>query len=81
MPVTTMPSQRIARMLREGARLMAVQHGQTSIDVTPDIIALLDGAGEANACDHGHDRLTRLPSHEEITRPREAGGDRATPCR
>jgi hypothetical protein len=30
-------------MLREGARLIAVQHGQASIDVTPDIIAMLDG--------------------------------------
>jgi hypothetical protein len=30
-------------MLREGARLIAVQQGQTSIDVTPDVIAMLDG--------------------------------------
>ena len=67
-------------MLREGVRLMAVQHSQTSIDVTPDIIALLDGVGEANASAHGHDRLTRLPGHEEITRPRETGGDPATAC-
>jgi len=29
-------------MLNEGVRLVAVQRGQTSIDVTPDIIALLD---------------------------------------
>ena len=42
MPATT-PAQRLQRVLREGARLLAVQHGQTSIDMTPDIIALLDG--------------------------------------
>jgi len=52
-------------MLREGVRLMAVQHGQTSIDVTPDIIALLDGAGEANACDHG--RLITSPLRGQVT--------------
>jgi len=40
----TTPVHRVTRMLNEGVRLMAVQHGQTSIDVTPDIIALLDQA-------------------------------------
>jgi len=40
---TTTPVHRVTRMLREGARLIAVQHGQASIDVTPDIIAMLDG--------------------------------------
>jgi len=44
MPInTTTPFHRVTRMLREGVRLMAVQRGQTSIDVTPDIVALLDG--------------------------------------
>jgi hypothetical protein len=43
MPTITTPAQRLERMLREGARLMALCPGQTSIDVTPDIIAMLDG--------------------------------------
>ncbi len=43
MPATTTPAQRLRRVLGEGARLMALCPGQTSIDVTPDIIALLDG--------------------------------------
>jgi hypothetical protein len=42
MPVTTMPSQRIARMLREGARFTVTHPHQTSIDITPDVIAMLD---------------------------------------
>jgi hypothetical protein len=50
---TTTPVHRVTRMLNEGVRLMAVKRGQTSIDVTPDIIALLDGVGDANACGHG----------------------------
>ncbi len=42
MPVnTTTPVHRVARPLREGARLMAVQHGLTAIDVTPGVIAAL----------------------------------------
>ncbi len=64
---TTTPVHRVTRMLSEGVRLMAVQRGQTSIDVTPDIIALLDGAGEANACAHDPDRLTRLPGRNHET--------------
>jgi hypothetical protein len=43
MPTITTPAQRLERMLREGARLMALCPGQTSIDVTPDIMAMLDG--------------------------------------
>lgn len=82
MPInTTTPVHRVTRMFNEGARLVAVQRGQTSIDVTPDIIALLDGAGEASACDHGHDRLTRSQEHGENAKPREASGDRAASCR
>ena len=42
MPAVTTPAQRLQRVLGEGARLMALCPGQTSIDVTPDIIALLD---------------------------------------
>ena len=62
---TTTPVHRVTRMLSEGARLMAVQRGQTSIDVTPDIIALLDGVGDANACIHG--RLISSHLREQVT--------------
>ncbi len=41
--------------------------GSISIDLTPDVIAVLGGTGEANACVHGHDRLTRLPGHNHET--------------
>ncbi len=73
----TTPIQRLARLLSEGARFKVELPGQLSIDITPDMMATLD---EANARAHGHDRLTRLPGHEEIARQRETGGDRATPC-
>lgn len=43
MAITTTPAQRLQRVIGEGARLMALCPGQTSIDVTPDIMALLDG--------------------------------------
>jgi hypothetical protein len=43
MASTTTPTQRVQRLIGEGARLMALCPGQTSIDVTPDILALLDG--------------------------------------
>jgi hypothetical protein len=43
MPANTTPAQRLHRVLGEGARLMALCPGQTSIDMTPDIIALLAG--------------------------------------
>jgi hypothetical protein len=40
---TTNPAQRIKRLLREGARLVLIPPGQVGIDLTPDILALLDG--------------------------------------
>jgi hypothetical protein len=43
MSATTTPAQRLHRVLGEGARLIAMCPGQTSIDMTPDVIALLDG--------------------------------------
>ncbi len=46
MPTITSPAQRLERMLSEGARLMALCPGQISIDITPDVMALL---GEAKA--------------------------------
>lgn len=49
MSATTTPAQRLHRVLGEGARLMAMCPGQTSIDMTPDIIALLDGVRTGSA--------------------------------
>ena len=43
MSAATTPAHRLHRVLGEGARLIAMCPGQTSIDMTPDIIALLDG--------------------------------------
>ena len=42
MPTVTTPTQRVARMLREGARLILVPPGQVGIDLTPDILALVE---------------------------------------
>jgi hypothetical protein len=63
----TTPTQRLTRLLNEGARFMVELPGSISIDLTPDVIAVLGGTGEANACVHGHDRLTRLPGHNHET--------------
>lgn len=38
----TTPTQRIARLLEEGARFKLELPGQTSIDLTPDLIAALE---------------------------------------
>jgi hypothetical protein len=38
----TTPTQRITRLLDEGARFIVQLPGQTSIDFTPDMIAILD---------------------------------------
>ena len=77
MPInTTTPTHRVTRMLSEGVRLIAVQRGQTSIDVTTDIIALLDGVGEANACAHG--RLITSPLRVQVP-PRNHNNNLATP--
>jgi hypothetical protein len=62
MSANTTPAQRLHRVLGEGARLMALCPGQTSIDMTPDIIALLDGVHhQEEAPPVG---LTRCPGHE-----------------
>lgn len=37
------PASRLARLLSESGRFSVHLPGQTSIDVTPDIIAMLDG--------------------------------------
>lgn len=70
MPInTTTPVHRVTRMLREGARLIAVQQGQTSIDVTPDIMAMLDGIPP------GSDGLEPI---KESIEPEVAGRDVST---
>jgi hypothetical protein len=37
----TTPTQRLTRLLNEGARFMVELPGQTSIDLTPDVIAAM----------------------------------------
>lgn len=39
----TTPVQRIKRLLAEGATFMVQIPGQVSIDLTPDVIAAIDG--------------------------------------
>ena len=39
---TTTPAQRITRLLNEGAKILAVYPGDSGIDVTHDIIGLLE---------------------------------------
>ena len=41
---TTTPAQRLKRLLNEGARILAVHQGQPGIDVTHDIVGLLEAA-------------------------------------
>jgi hypothetical protein len=43
MPTVTTPTDRLKRILSEGARFTATCPQQTSIDITPDIMALLGG--------------------------------------
>ena len=69
----TTPVQRLTRLLSEGARLVAVQPGQTSIDVTPDMIALLDGVQARGPGDCMANQLTCPSMHAEATKCGEAG--------
>ncbi len=39
---TTTPAQRITRLLNEGAEILAIYPGDSGIDVTHDIVGLLD---------------------------------------
>ena len=48
--ITTTPAARLARILSESGRFSVQLPGQTSIDVTPDIMALL---GEVQTGDQG----------------------------
>jgi hypothetical protein len=45
----TTPIQRLTRLLDEGARFMVELPGQTSIDLTPDVIAAMAQAQTCNA--------------------------------
>lgn len=43
------PALRIARLLGEGARILAIHPGQAGIDITHDITALLEAANNDHA--------------------------------
>jgi hypothetical protein len=45
----TTPVQRIKRLLDEGATFMVQIPGQISIDLTPDVIAAIDGVQSASS--------------------------------
>lgn len=45
---TTTPAQRLTRLLHEGARILAVHPGEPGIDVTHDIVGLLEAVGETS---------------------------------
>jgi hypothetical protein len=45
----TTPIQRLTRLLDEGARFMVELPGQTSIDLTPDVIAAIAQVQTRNA--------------------------------
>ena len=53
------PALRIARLLGEGARILAVHPGQAGIDITHDITALLEAAND--------DRESSEPDEESET--------------
>jgi len=40
----TTPAQRLTRFISEGARFKVELPGQLAIDITPDVIAALDGS-------------------------------------
>jgi hypothetical protein len=65
----TTPIQRLTRLLDEGARFMVQIPGSVAIDLTPDIIAALDGI--QTAC-RGFE-----PNKESIE-PKAAGRDSPT---
>jgi len=65
MATTTMPSQRIARMLREGARFKVELPGQMAIDLTPDVVALLD---EGSSNSRQLDRIRNLLEANDLGR-------------
>ena len=48
----TTPIQRVTRLLDEGGRFSVLLPGQTSIDITPDVIAMLDeGSSDSEQLD------------------------------
>jgi len=54
------PIQRISRLLDEGARFMVELPGQTSIDLTPDVIAAMNEAGQ-----HGVSATIKVDANRE----------------
>lgn len=69
MPVITTPADRLRRILSEGARFTAMCPQETSIDITPDIMALL-GAGSSSA--------TQLDERGNLLEARALGREIAT---
>lgn len=62
----TTPVQRIKRLLAEGATFMVQIPGQISIDLTPDVIAAIDGVQSASS---------GVPIGKESIEPTYAGRD------
>jgi hypothetical protein len=65
----TTPTQRIARLLDEGAKFMVQIPGHVAIDLTPDVVAMLDGVQTAS---DGFEPI------KESIEPLIAGGDVST---
>jgi hypothetical protein len=54
----TTPIQRISQLLNEGARFMVELPGQTSIDLTPDVIAAMaEASGNSEQLEGGRNLL------------------------
>jgi hypothetical protein len=64
----TTPTQRLTRLINEGARFMVELPGQMSIDLTPDVIAALAEV------------QTRREEFEPIKESIEVGGRRRGCC-
>ena len=72
MPNTTTPPDRIRRILSEGARFTATCPQQTTIDVTPDIVALLDADRTGSNSSHP------LGNRRNLLKTNDLGWDVAT---
>ena len=56
----TTPAQRLTRLLSEGARFKVELPGQLAIDITPDVLAMLD-----NLSSNGKTDVVRQPLDSE----------------
>ena len=56
----TTPAQRLTRLLSEGARFKVELPGQLAIDITPDVLAMLD-----NLSSNGKPNVVRQPLDSE----------------